>query len=283
MSNSHLIRCCSTCAIAASSISLLCMPGFTETRYLVRRIWRSTVSSGLVALLQTTLIGRRRTITRRPHRYKTHSALATRLPCWEIATPESPAPRRSSRRPKENCTRCKRNGDVCDLKSSCASCSNAGVPDKCYHLSDHDKTVLRELQLQFGAPCVACGVRDFCDRESPCGCCDHLGLECEYQPGAGKKAEMEDPYVPLPCPREFVVGPRAMGFTDTPASIDPVRNIRQASGPAKHSRGPTKRTRHQAHQRGGNLSPMPATKRGALSGALLDKLATKPSSSMLLT
>ena len=140
----------------------------------------------------------------------------------------SSVPRRSSRRPKEKCTRCKRSGDACDLNSPCASCTNAGASEQCYHLSDHDKTVLHLLQQQYGAPCVACGVRDFCDRESPCGCCEHLGLECKYHPGAGKKAKSLPGSYISPSSRNFVVDPRfaidprAMSFT-MPSPVVPLQ------------------------------------------------------------
>jgi hypothetical protein len=158
------------------------------------------------------------------------------------AQAQAEAPRRSSRRPKEKCTRCKRSGDACDLNSPCGSCINAGASEQCYHLSDHDKSVLRLLQQQYGAPCVACGVRDFCDRESPCSCCEHLGLECEYHPGVGKKAKslgLPGSYVSLYSrnfiidPR-FVVNPRAMGFTDMPSPVSPLQ-----LGSTKRKRGAT--------------------------------------------
>jgi len=140
--------------------------------------------------------------------------------------------RSSPWKPKEKCTRCKRTGDMCDFNSPCASCSSAGVSDQCYHISDHDRTVLRGLQQQFGAPCVACSTRDFCDRESPCRCCDYLGLECEYHPSCGKKANLDSYTSSGP---DFIVDPRAMGFS-TPQAGTSERDTQSLPCPAKRQR-----------------------------------------------
>lgn len=142
------------------------------------------------------------------------------------------APRRSTRKPKEKCTRCKRTGDMCDFNSPCASCSNAGVSDQCYHLSDHDKTILRELQQQFGAPCVACSTRDFCDRESPCRCCDHHAFECEHHPDCGEKANLDSYTWSGP---DFIVDHRALGFS-TPQAGTSARDTQSPPCPAKRQR-----------------------------------------------
>ena len=141
----------------------------------------------------------------------------------------APIPRRSSRKCKESCAQCTRNCNVYDHKSPCGACILEGAEHVCHYISDDDKKLSRQLQHEFGPPCFGCRSRDFCDRESPCGCCDHLDIVCQYHPNTGKKAKTEQ-YQPQPSP-QHLGDTRVMGSYD----IEPPSNPPNALVSTKRS------------------------------------------------
>ena len=145
----------------------------------------------------------------------------------------APTPRRPSRKCKESCAQCTRNCKVHDHKSPYGACILEGIEYVFYYISDDDKTLSRQLQHEFGAPCFGCRSRDFCDRESPCGCCDHLDIVCQYHPNTGKEAKTEQ-YQPQRFP-QHLGDTRVMGFYDIEPPSNPTNALVSTKRPLAQS------------------------------------------------
>ena len=65
-----------------------------------------------------------------------------------------------------------------------------GVACVCCYATDADKELSWALQAELDSRCITYGSRGFCDRESPSGCCQHLKIQYQYNPGNGKKEKL---------------------------------------------------------------------------------------------